>query len=268
MTARSPVASSYPLLVLALAGCLGLLAGVNPTLALAGAGAIAFIAVLVASFPLATGMFVVVTFINLPDSAAKAIGVLLVIALVARIASGRERDLSFGSAHPGATAMLALFLAWSLLGLLWADSGSAVSAAVLRYVLNFAVLFVIYAAARTKRDVLLLVMMFVLGCAIAGAYTLIHPAPAGPFDDVSRSGGTLGAPMSWRPCSWSDCSPARLWRSYGRYQDRFASARSSPGSCAWQGSRSACPVAGCSRSGSRSSSACSWPVDGASTWQL
>jgi O-antigen ligase len=40
----------------------------------------------------------------------------------------------------------------------------------------------------------MLVVMFVLGCAIAGAYTLVHPAPAGPFDDVSRSGGTLGDP--------------------------------------------------------------------------
>jgi O-antigen ligase len=194
MTARSPVATSGLFLVLGLAGCLGLLAGVNPTVALAGASAIAFIAVLIASFPVATGIFIVVTFVNLPDSATKAVGVLLVVALVARIASGRERDLSFGSAHPVATAGMVLFVAWSLLGLLWADSGSAVSTAVLRYVLNFAVLFVIYAAARNRRDFLLLVVMFVLGCAIAGAYALVHPAAAGPFDDLSRSGGTLGDP--------------------------------------------------------------------------
>jgi O-antigen ligase len=36
--------------------------------------------------------------------------------------------------------------------------------------------------------------MFVLGSAIAGAYGLIHPPPAGMFDDVTRSGGTLGDP--------------------------------------------------------------------------
>jgi O-antigen ligase len=194
MTARFPVVRSGPFLVLGLAACLGLVAGVNPTLALVSACAIAFIAVLLASFPLATGLFIVVTFVNLPDSATKAIGVLLVIALLAKIASGREPDVSFSSAHPVAAAGLVLLLAWSLLGLVWAESASAVTSALLRYVLNFAVLFVIYAAVPNRRDFLLLVVMFLLGCAIAAAYGLISPPAAAMSGDLSRTGGTLGDP--------------------------------------------------------------------------
>lgn len=194
MTVQYRDSWSAPFVVLGLAACLGLLAGVNPTLALAGAAAIAFIAVLITSFSVATGIFIVVTFINLPDSAAKGIGVLLVLALLARIAGSRDRDASFGSAHPGAVTLLVLLLGWSLLGLVWAASSSALISAVFRYALNFTLLFVIYAATRTKRDFLLLIGMFVLGCAIAAAYAVVHPSPAGAGDDLTRTGGTLGDP--------------------------------------------------------------------------
>ncbi len=194
MTARFPAARTGPLLALGLAACLGLLAGVNPALALAAACAIAFVAVLLTSYPIATGIFIVATFINLPDSAAKAIGGLLVIALLARIGSGRERDLNFAAAHPGATALLVAWIGWSVLGLVWAESGSALSSAVLRYVLNFAVLFVVFAAVRTRRDFLFLIVMFVLGCAIAAAYGLVNPPTVDAAGDISRTGGTLGDP--------------------------------------------------------------------------
>ena len=193
MTARLPLARS-PLLVLGLAGCLGLLAGVNPTLALVGACAVAFVAVLFVSFSVATGIFIVVTFIALPDNAAKAIGVLLAIALMAKIAAGRERRQGFQSVHPIATASLVIFLGWSLLGALWAKSPSAVLATVPRYALSVLLLFVVYSAVRTRRDVLLLVTLFVLGSAIAAAYGLIYAPPPGIYDDLSRSGGTLGDP--------------------------------------------------------------------------
>ncbi len=191
--ARSPALTSGPFFVLGLAACVGVVAGASPTLALAAACGAAFVAVLLASFPVATGIFIVLTFINLPDSAAKAVGVLLAVALLARIAAGRERDLSFSSAHPAATAALVAFLAWSLLGLLWAESRSALTSALLRYVLNFALLFIVYAAVRTRRDLLLLAVTFVLGCAIAAAYGIVHP-PAAVSDTVSRTGGTLGDP--------------------------------------------------------------------------
>jgi O-antigen ligase len=194
MTARFPVVRPGPFLVLGLAGCLGLLAGVNPTLALVGACAIAFIAVLLASFPVATGIFIVVTFIDLPDNAAKGIGVLLAIGLLARIAAGRERGASLASAHPVVTAGLVMFLGWTMLGLLWAESGSAIATAVFRYALNFVLLFVIYSAVRTRRDFLLLAALFVLGSAIAAAYGLIYPPSPGLYDALSRSGGTLGDP--------------------------------------------------------------------------
>src|SRR5690349_2697467 len=100
------------------------------------------------SFPAAAGVFILVTFINLPGTASKGVGVLLAIGLLARVATRGERDINFASAHPGATAALAAFLVRTLLGVLWADSASAVTTALQRYALNFVVFFIIYAAAR------------------------------------------------------------------------------------------------------------------------
>ncbi len=254
MTARFPVVRSGPFLVLGLAVCLGLVAGVNPTLALVSACAIAFMAALLASFPLATGLFIVVTFVNLPDSATKAIGVLLVIALLAKIASGREPDVSFSSAHPVAAAGLVLLLAWSLLGLVWAENASAVTSALLRYVLNFAVLFVIYAAVPNRRDFLLLVVMFLLGCAIAAAYGLISPPAAAMSGDLSRTGGTLGDPNELAAVLVVGLLVSAALTVVRSVPGPVRVGAIVCGVLCLGGLRSAFPVVGCSRSGSRSSS--------------
>lgn len=194
MTARVPVGRSAPFIVVGFAGLLGLLAGRNPTAALAVVFGIAFIGLTLASFPAATGVFIVSTFVNLPDNAAKGIGVLLALGLLARIATGRDRDLNFASAHPVATAAMVAFLGWTLVGLLWAQNTAAVTTALMRYALNFVLLFVVFAAVRTRRDLLLLIVLFVFGAALAAGYGLVHPPTADQFGDVARTGGTLGDP--------------------------------------------------------------------------
>ena len=194
MTARFSFASSYgPALVLGLAGALGLLAGADPTLAVVGAGALAFVALLVASFSAATGIFIVITFINVPDNLTKAVGLLLAVILLQRIASSRDRDLIFSSAHPVASTALALFLAWTVLGITLGRESqrSDVLGVSLRAEL-LSPLSHLRGRAHAAR-LSPLGMMFVLGCAIAAAYGLINPPPPG-VDQLARSGGTFGDP--------------------------------------------------------------------------
>ena len=186
---------NVPRLVLGLlAVALGLLAGKDAEVALAITAALVFIAVLLSDYTLAVGIFFVTTFLALPGTVAKGIGMVLVLAWIAMMTthSGREFQ-DFALAHKGTTGLLLAFVAWTLLGVAWASSPSAVLTAEGRYIPNFVVFFIVYAAAGKRSNSVALIAFFVLGASMAAAYGVIHP-PAASGSDLARDGGTLGDP--------------------------------------------------------------------------
>jgi O-antigen ligase len=193
-THRAP-SQNLPRLVLGiLAVGLGLLAGKDAEIALGACAALVFIAVLLADYLLAVGIFFVSTFLSLPGTVAKGIGMVLVLAWIAMVTTRRGRDFEdFALEHKGMTALLLAFVAWTLLGTTWATSPSAVLTSESRYIPNFVVFFVVYAAAGKRTNSVALIAFFVLGAAMAAAYGVIHP-PSGAAADLARDGGTLGDP--------------------------------------------------------------------------
>ncbi len=180
---------------MALAVALGLLAGADPSYGLAGAVGLVFVALLFADYALATGVFVVTTFLALPSAASKPIGGLLVAAWVALIASRRHSNVdNFISKHSGITLVIVVFLAWTLAGVAWAESSGSVFTGFSRYALNCVLFLVVYAAVRTRRDARVLAAFFVVGVAIAGGDAIINPPSVSAAGDLSRAGGTFGDP--------------------------------------------------------------------------
>jgi O-antigen ligase len=178
-----------------LAAALGLVAGKDAAVAVGVAAALSFIALLVADYRLAVGVFIVSTFLQLPGGASKGIGAVLVLAWIAMLTTrGRGEFQDFASEHKGMTLLLLAFIAWTLLGVLWASSPSAVLTSLGRYIPNFAAFFVIYAAANKRINAITLIAFFVLGGAMAAVYGVIHPPAATTGSDLSRAGGTLGDP--------------------------------------------------------------------------
>ena len=150
---------TVPRLVLGtIAIVVGLLAGKDAPIAIGVAAALAFIAVLLADYTLAVGVFFVSGFLELPGAVAKGIGAVLVLAWVAMIATRSRRQFQdFGSAHKVMTALLLAFVAWTLLGVAWASSPSTVLSSLGRYIPDFVVFFVVYAAARKRSSTLALI---------------------------------------------------------------------------------------------------------------
>jgi O-antigen ligase len=164
-------------------------------LALGAAAALVFVGLVWADYSVAVGVFIVTTFLAVPGTVAKGIGLVLVIAWFAMIStrSGYEFP-DFASAHKGITLLLLAFVTWTLLSVTWAESSSAVLTSLGRYIPNFVVFFLIYAAADKRSHVPALLAFFVLGAAVAATDGVVNPPTVTLATDVSRTGGTFGDP--------------------------------------------------------------------------
>lgn len=202
MPRRLTSTGSLAPLAVAVAGGLGLLATIDPLVALAGSLALVF-AYLVFN-DLAVG-FAVLAFLSFLDtlptsgglSIAKGAGLLLAVAWLARFAlAGREgpgyRD--FFSEHAGITWALGTFLAWSAVSLLWATSSHDATEALSRYALNMLLLPIAYAAVRSRRDVALVLAAIVAGAVLAAAFGILAPPNPSVIEESSRATGTVGDP--------------------------------------------------------------------------
>jgi O-antigen ligase len=181
--------------VLGLAMVVGLLAGVNPMLALAAAFGIAFVAIALVNLTAGLCVFAVLTFVDaiLPASGAlsapRLMGMLLLVSWIAHLTTdegGRRRLFE----HAGFLYVLALFVVWVLLSITWAEDAAPVLDAAFRYLPNALLFPITYWAIRTRDDALWLIGAFVIGTLISAAYGLVS-APSDP-DSLDRLTGAAG----------------------------------------------------------------------------
>jgi O-antigen ligase len=179
---RTP-ANLGPAVLLAFAALIGLVAGVEPKLALVAAVGSCFALLLFVNFPGGVAVFAFLSFLevlNLGSSATvgKLGGGLVILAWIAVLAT-RPKDDQFFEAHPTISLVLAAFLAWIVLGYTWAESPPEVVTAITRYIPNVLLIPIMYTAVRDKRQAMMIMAGLVLGALAACVYGITHPSPEG-----------------------------------------------------------------------------------------
>lgn len=181
--------------ILAAGLVLGLLAGVNPTLALVAALALAFVVLVMADLTIGLCLFAVVIFLDvLPFGGvtvtfAKAAGLLLALSWLATLATRKEAENDFASAHPLFTYLLLLFLAWGAVSLLWAEDAGKGLESLYRYALNLVFFLIVFTGVRRREHAVWVLAAFLIGASLSAVSGVLDPAPPDNPNDLSRLGG-------------------------------------------------------------------------------
>lgn len=201
--------------LVALAAVVGLVAGVEPKLAVPAVLALCFVAIALADLTKGLALFVVISFLDvLPSSPTlslpKAFGVLLLLSWLARVTVGRGASKSLLGAHPALCAALVAFCAWALMSVGWAESPGAAAQSVTRYAPNALLFVIVYAAIRERSDLRLVLGAFVVGAVAATAYGFA--APGSPAT-TGRLSGAVGDPNELAAALVAAaCLAGGLWR--------------------------------------------------------
>lgn len=198
MTAR--LGSPVPV-VAAFAGgaavLLGVLAGINPLLAIGAALGGAFVAIVLESLTVGLCLMAFLAFLDaLPTfgglSAAKLAGGILAMSWLATVLTRGRQERNLLDDHPGFTYALVLFLAWTAISFAWIqDRGEAIDSLV-RYAPNLLFFPIAYTALRTERDVRLVMTAIVAAALVSGTLGVVGPAGDPSAVDVSRAQGLAG----------------------------------------------------------------------------
>jgi putative inorganic carbon (hco3(-)) transporter len=191
---------AFPATVAALAGIVGILAGIDPALAIAAAVTVAFVLLVLADLYVGLVLFTLLSFVaqipGLGDSSvtfAKFAGLLLAISWLAVLATREDARADFLTAHPAVSFALVLFLGWAALSQLWAEDPGVTLDGAYRLALNAVLFLIIFSAVRKPGQAIGVIAAFVAGATIAAVYGLLFVAPEGT-DDAARLSGTLDNP--------------------------------------------------------------------------
>jgi O-antigen ligase len=196
-TPASALAIPIGLSVVGLA--VGVLAGIDPKLAIAAAIGLSFAVLVVANITVGLCLFVVISFLEVLGNVGgsigvtKAFGLLLVASWLAAVSTQNEAENDFVAAHPTMTYLLALFVAWSALSVLWAESASAALNASFRYFQELLLFLIVFTAVRKREHAVWMTSAFVTGATVAGVFAIIYHPDPGEYD-VARASGTVGDP--------------------------------------------------------------------------
>ncbi len=207
MAARIDPARWYWALGVAALSCLvGLLAGRQPTLAIAVSIGLGFLLLTVADLLVGVTIFTVASFLELATvtsgvGIAKVLGLALAISWIATIVAGKGQGRLVWLSSPGLSAMIVALLAWGLLSVLWAESTSLAVAQMFRYALAALLVPIVFTAVRDGSALKAVAAAFVAGATFAAAYGLFAPPSASGVqgsvtatEQLNRIAGTVGDP--------------------------------------------------------------------------
>jgi O-antigen ligase len=181
-----------------LAVVVGVIAGINPALAIAAALSFGFVLLLLADLAVGIVAFTVLSFIALVPSGVgpvgsflKVGGLLLLLSWLATVARSDRPVPNLFAAHPALSSSLVFFCSWAALSAVWAEDPAASIVDFTRYALNGVLLVIVFSAVRERRHAVWVIAAFVAGTTVSAAYGLIVP-PSADTLEADRLSGTLG----------------------------------------------------------------------------
>jgi O-antigen ligase len=175
---------------------LGLIAGIDPTFAILGSVAAAYVILTFVDLSLGLSAFIVVSFLEvlsiggLAENMAKLLGVVLALSWLALIATRSDSATDLFTAHPLVAFGLFLLVCWAVLSSVWAlDAGGALAAAS-RLLLNAVFYVIAYTAVDSRRTARRAIIAFVIGATAAAGYGLVV-SPGAPDEAGRLASGAL-----------------------------------------------------------------------------
>ncbi len=184
--------------VVAVAASFGLIAGLDPILALGLIVGLGVLALLLTNLTAGLMVFTVVAFLeSLPSvsgapSIAKIVGLFLVLGWAGAVAFSRSdgSSLDFAARFPALVWVLALFLTWVLVSLLWAEDVGVARQTFFRYALNLVLFPIVFAAIREPRHVSWLYTVFIAG-GLLGGFVGLQTVQSSDIPDERLGGAGL-----------------------------------------------------------------------------
>jgi O-antigen ligase len=116
---------------------------------------------------------------------------MLMLSWLALVTAGEREQRERIFSHPAFLFVLLLFVGWTLISATWAEYPGAAIETFTRYLPNAFLFLIVFAAVRTRNQLLWVIGAFVVGAFLSGVYGLLVPPPA---TDLGRLAGAGGDP--------------------------------------------------------------------------
>jgi O-antigen ligase len=198
VTTASRLAPANWLPTLGLAGlsvAVGLLAGLDPVIALTASAALAF--ALIAFVDLTAGLVIYTMIVFLQPGALVrpliAAASVLLLAWLAKVLAGApgERRTIFND-HPAVGWVLVAFLGLTAISTGWAESTTTSVQEFFRYLINISLFVIVYTAIQDRRQAAWVLGGYIFACAVSSAYGLV--VQPDPGQETERFTGGLADP--------------------------------------------------------------------------
>lgn len=191
---------AWYLILFGLALLMGVVAGINPKYAIAGAFGLAFVAVVLVNLTVGLCLFAYLSFLELllvtsdrSFSFLKVAGILLLFSWIATISTRNDKDSNFIQAFPKFTYVMILFLGLALLSSYWAEAPGRAIDTSWRYLQNMLLFLIVYTAIRERKHITWLAWAWLAGATCATIPAILNP-PTYQDDLTVRISGTIGDP--------------------------------------------------------------------------
>jgi O-antigen ligase len=193
---------------------MGVLAGVNPALAVGLTVGLVLLVIAMANLTAGICLLAFLTFLDtiLPADAegalsvSKLVGLVLVLSWFALITAGEHERREQIFSPPAFVFLLISFVGWAAVSAVWAEDSAAALDATTRYLPNAMLFLIVFAGVRTREQLLWVVGSLVVGAVVAAVYGMVAGPPP---DDPGRvaignanetaaslvAGGTLAAAL-------------------------------------------------------------------------